>query len=304
MKTRYLPISILYLAILFMFTSCLNTTGDSAAQEAFSKTAATSVQNTESGLKGTEQAVPVYDSNKPEPKTFKFISKLPDTIKEGILIKKYSPAYTSFRIRTSKDITIITDPYEMDEDIEADIVTESHQHLDHCDVSRIKGSYKLFTDPGEYNVKGINIAGIAGHHNVGDMAGTNNIFVFDIDGIRIAEFASQGQEPDEEMYKKISSADVLILQLFDGNGKLTLEECRKITTRLKSKIIIPAHGDDNLKESFAALVGGDVYIADSNEAYVSKSVIQKITRPRVLILDNWENRTGYNPYTYDGEAYD
>ena len=113
----------------------------------------------------------------------------------GIRIKKYPGNYTCFRIITSDGKTLILDPYNMDETVNTDIVTQSHQHYDHNDNSRIIGDYHLITKAGKYEIEGVSISGINGSHNNTDPSGknTNIIYLFEIDGIRIAHFASQGK---------------------------------------------------------------------------------------------------------------
>ena len=93
---------------------------------------------------------------------------------------KYPGDSTAFKFETPAGLVIVVDPYMLNEDVAADIVTESHQHADHADTSRITGTYKLITTPGRFDEKGVSITGVPGHHNQGDQDVTNIVFVFDL----------------------------------------------------------------------------------------------------------------------------
>jgi L-ascorbate metabolism protein UlaG (beta-lactamase superfamily) len=171
----------------------------------------------------------------------------------SVTIKKYPGNFTCFRIVTSRGVIIVTDPFGMNEDVPADIVTVSHEHSDHNDLHHILPPVDPFRYPGEYEIKGVRITGVAGHHNKGDKTTTNVIFIFDMDGIRLAEFASQGEVPSAEMYAAIGRVDILIIQVFaDGLDKLTAGEAEGVIRTLDAKIVIPAHGDITQTEVLAS----------------------------------------------------
>ncbi len=189
-----------------------------------------------------------------------FFSQHPYTAdqSEEIHFTRYPGNSTCFKIETSSGKTIVTDPYAMTEDVEADIVTESHQHSDHNDASRLTGNYFLFTTSGDFLARGIRITGISGKHNRPDIGETNIIYVFDIGGLRIAEFASQGAMPTEDMFAQIGRIDVLIIQPFPQAGdKLSFADVRAIAARTQARVIIPAHGDENAAPALAAMMGGE-----------------------------------------------
>lgn len=214
----------------------------------------------------------------------------------GVFIKKYPDNYTCFLIESPTGVRIITDPYQMNEDVRADIVTESHQHYDHNDVSRIIKPYQLITTIGESNIKGIKITGIAGKHNkneekyLGNVGVTNIIFVFEIAGIKIAQFASQGVMQDTAALMKIGQPDILIIQIGDSeNQKLTIGDVLTIIQKLKAKIIIPAHCFYPQEDSqiLAKLLTNSVVTYVTNgQLMITKEDLQGINSPKIMVLDN------------------
>jgi hypothetical protein len=212
-----------------------------------------------------------------------------DNSQKEVMIQKYPENFTCFLIKAPSGIKIITDPFCMDEKIQPDIVTESHDHGDHSDVSMLIPPYKLFNRPGEFIEKGVKITGIAGRHNRGDSGITNVMYVFDIDGIRIAEFGSQGDMPSPADLKKMGTVDVLMIQLYSvTNDKLTLNESLSIVKTLGVKIIIPAHCDTApaTHTRFAKSLGGnDVTYIKSGQLAISRTELDKIKVPKVVVLD-------------------
>jgi L-ascorbate metabolism protein UlaG (beta-lactamase superfamily) len=212
-----------------------------------------------------------------------------DNVPGEVSILKYPGGYTCFLIKSPAGVRIISDPCGMDETIQPDIVTESHNHGDHSDLSMITKPYKLFTTAGEFSEKGIKITGIAGHHNRGDSWVTNVMYIFDIDGIRIAEFGSQGDMPDQAALKKMGTVDLLIIQLFaNTTDKLTLKESLAIVKSLGAKIIVPAHCDDSPAtfNRFAQSLGSnDVTYIKSGKLTLTRAELDKIKIPKVVVLN-------------------
>ncbi len=210
-------------------------------------------------------------------------------VQKEVSLLKYPANYTSFHIITPAGVKIITNPYNMDETVQPDIVTESHSHGDHGDLSMITPPYQLITTTGKFMAKGVKIAGFPGHHNRLDAEVTNIMYIFDIDGIRIAEFGSQGDMPDHATLAKMGTADVLIVQLFaNATDKLTLNEALTIVKSLGARIIIPAHGDNSaatLKRFAQSLGSNEVTYIKSGKLILTRTELNKIKIPKVVVLD-------------------
>jgi hypothetical protein len=205
----------------------------------------------------------------------------PVSFSEGIWIKKYPGNYTSFKIETSSGFKIITDPYNTDS-VKPDIVTLSHRHFDHCDMSKLMGNYTIIENDEMYNLNGISIEGYRGNHNKGASDSINCVFIFNIEGIKIGQFGSLG----EMLTDDIGKLDVLIILVSKSTAKLTLDEIEIIIRNTGAKIIIPAHGTPNLGEALAAKIGADYWLINTGDIIVTKNNIAKIKKPLVLNLDH------------------
>jgi L-ascorbate metabolism protein UlaG (beta-lactamase superfamily) len=208
-------------------------------------------------------------------------------IDDELHIYKYPGNNTCFKFVTSHGVSMITDPYGMNEDVQPDIVTVSHDHGDHRDFSHIAGEYQLINTEGTFDEKGIQITGVAGHHNRDDKTTTNIIYVFDLDGFRLAQFASQGEMPTEDMFNQIGEVDILIIQIYGtANWKLSAEDASIIAKRLQAKIVIPAHTDTSQNEPLAALLGVKAEEIVTGKLIVTKAGLAEQQTPRVVVLDS------------------
>ncbi len=206
---------------------------------------------------------------------------------KGVLITKYPGNYTCFKFETAEGVIILTDPYNMNETVRADIVTTSHKDFDHADFSRIEGTYQLDDTTGTHTFRGITITGVAGHHNRYDTTTSNIIYVFEMDGLRLAQFASQGERPTEAMYAAIGNVDILIIQIYGAEQKkLDAQEAAQIAQRLQARIVIPAHTDTSQNDRLAAwLTTEKSQKITSGQLFVTQASLAGQDKPRVIVLD-------------------
>ncbi len=159
--------------------------------------------------------------------------------------------HACFCITSQTGLKLITDPYKSPLDPKflyepvnesADIVTVSHDHADHGYVSAVSGNPVVVRNSGITNVKGIEIKGIPTYHDrvKGAQRGPNNIFVFQIDGIRIAHLGDLGHSLSAEQMGELKGTDILFAPT-GGGPTLELQEAIDLWEKLKPRIVIPMH---------------------------------------------------------------
>ena len=86
-------------------------------------------------------------------------------------------------ITSEGGVTIITDPFDKKvgyrlPDIQPDIVTVSHDHMDHNNIKDLKGNFGLFNKPVETELQGVKIKGVETFHDNagGRKRGKNTVF--------------------------------------------------------------------------------------------------------------------------------
>ena len=148
---------------------------------------------------------------------------------------------SSFKI-TSKDITIITDPFGKSTGLitvrgTADVIICTNPKLDWCNnFSSISGNPFLISGPGEYDIKGIAVIGAAADNSE---LGTNAIYSIEIEGIRLAFLGPIKQSQLTDSQKQALEGCDIVLVPIGGKQILDFETAGKIATQLEPFIIIP-----------------------------------------------------------------
>ena len=156
-------------------------------------------------------------------------------------------AHAAFLITSEKGLKIITDPYKTSPGFNhgvinesADIVTVSHEHGDHNNISAVKGNPEIVKTSRE--VKGISIKAVAAAHDDrgGSQRGKNTIFCFSLDGINVCHAGDLGHELTTDQMKAIGIVDVLMIPV-GGFFTINASIATKVCEQLKPKVIIPMH---------------------------------------------------------------
>ncbi len=191
--------------------------------------------------------------------------------------------HACFSVTSDDGVKIITDPYKtgMGEhfkydpiDEPADVVTVSHEHGDHNEVSSISGEPIVIRGPGKVNVKGIEFKGIAGFHDGANGAerGPNTIFTFLIDGIRLTHLGDLGHLLSSEQLGELKGTEILIAPTGAG-PTLELQEVVKLWEQIKPKVVIPMHFS-TVKCSFPKYGADDLMKLVTKAQKVGNSVIE------------------------------
>lgn len=155
--------------------------------------------------------------------------------------------HSSFRIK-GKQATVITDPFDPEmvglkfANIDADIVTISHDHADHNQAQRVTNTRRVVNGPGEYEILGVSIIGIASFHDAqkGVERGKNTIYVYEMDGLRLAHLGDLGHKLEEKQLEEMGDIDVLFVPV-GGVYTINSTEAAEVTQSIEPNIIIPMH---------------------------------------------------------------
>ena len=142
---------------------------------------------------------------------------------------------------------MLTDPY--DESIgyslgvpKANIVTSSHPHPGHGFTSGVGGEPRIVRGPGEYEIAGIFITGIATFHDStkGSERGKNTVYLIEMDDMRLCHLGDLGHPLTAEQAEEIDSVDVMLVPV---GGLSTIDAATAVETvrLLQPRIVIPMH---------------------------------------------------------------
>jgi L-ascorbate metabolism protein UlaG (beta-lactamase superfamily) len=154
--------------------------------------------------------------------------------------------HSCFLIR-GKEKTIITDPchpnlgYRLGEP-EADIATLSHFHPGHSYIEGVADEPKQIKSPGEYEIGGIFITGVATFHDdkKGELKGKNTIYVIEMDGITLCHLGDLGHPLGPNLVEELGDVDILFLPVGEVST-IPVDTAVEIVRQLEPPIVIPMH---------------------------------------------------------------
>ncbi|NLE76160.1 MAG: MBL fold metallo-hydrolase [Chloroflexi bacterium] len=152
--------------------------------------------------------------------------------------------YACFRLR-DRGIAIITDPYDQSlgyrlPRLRGDIVTVSHNHPTHNFVKGVRGYRKVLEGPGEYEVQGVFVSGIATYHDdkKGAKSGGNTLFLFEFDDVSICHLGSLGHPLTQAQTEMLTDVSVLLVPV-GGGSTLDAARASEVISQVEPRIVVP-----------------------------------------------------------------
>jgi L-ascorbate metabolism protein UlaG (beta-lactamase superfamily) len=167
--------------------------------------------------------------------------------------------HSAFRLATN-DSAVVVDPlgdvaglaargglkleYPPIEGVRADLVLVTHEHADHNGADRIEGDpVVLRSTAGRLSSPLGEVLAVASEHDdeAGTRRGPNTIFVFELDGIRVAHFGDFGQRAlRDEQAEAIGAVDLVFVPV-GGDVTLDAVQAAEVVERLRPRWIVPMH---------------------------------------------------------------
>ena len=155
--------------------------------------------------------------------------------------------HASFRLK-GKETSVVTDPFKPGAvglkfpSVEADIVTISHGHEDHNYIAGVSGQPFVIEAPGEYEIKGVSVFGVACFHDAqqGKTRGPNIAYSIEIDGLRVCHLGDLGHKLTNSQIEELNGIDILLIPI-GGTYTLGPKQAVEVITQLEPKIVIPMH---------------------------------------------------------------
>lgn len=200
--------------------------------------------------------------------------------------------HACFLITAASGTRILTDPYDDSigyklGKVEAEVVTVSHDHFDHGHVRRVSTPHQVMKSSG--SAHGIGFKGVKTDHDRegGRQRGANVVFVFEVDGIRVAHLGDLGHVLTPAQEKEIGPVDVILLPV-GGVYTINANEASQVAESLNPKIVIPMHFKTkdlsfDLDPIDRFLQGkGNVHRVETSEIEITRETLPARTEIRVL----------------------
>ena len=148
-----------------------------------------------------------------------------------------------FRLMERGNPSIVTDPYDGRFGLPAlklkgDVVTISHEARGHDCVTAVAGRKHELTGPGEYEIGGVFITGIATAAKA--KTPRNVLFLFDYGGLTIAHLGDMANVPTQTQIEALEQVNVLLVPVGGGNS-LNAAQAAELVSMLEPNIVIPMH---------------------------------------------------------------
>ena len=158
--------------------------------------------------------------------------------------------HSCFRLR-GRAATVVTDPYGKElgltlPRVRADIVTVSHDAGDHNYTRGVKGDFKVLSGPGEYEVSGVFVTGLAlsdrkAAKAARSAATRNTAFLIELDGLTVCHLGDLDTVPTQAMMEEsLSTVDVLLIPV-GGGESLNASQAAEVVSLLEPHVVIPMH---------------------------------------------------------------
>lgn len=155
--------------------------------------------------------------------------------------------HSSFLLEESTGTKIVTDPfkdyvgYSMPS-VEADIVTISHNHDDHNNVSSVLGDPTLLNRAGAYEIGGVHILAQRSYHDdkKGAKRGENLIFKYRMDGVDICHMGDIGEECNAMLVESLMPVNILLIPV-GGTFTVDAEGAKEYVDHIMPDVVIPMH---------------------------------------------------------------
>jgi len=177
------------------------------------------------------------------------------------------------------------------EDVTADLVLVTHDHLDHNAVDTIGGEPTIVRSPGTHESPVGEVVGIASEHDpvAGTQRGANTIFRFTLDGLVIAHFGDFGQTAlRSEQRPLLGGVDVLFLPV-GGGPTIGCEAAAAAVRELGPRLVVPMHYRTEAvnflepPDAFLAALGAETTRLDTTDAE-AEALLGTRSEPTVALL--------------------
>jgi L-ascorbate metabolism protein UlaG (beta-lactamase superfamily) len=160
--------------------------------------------------------------------------------------------HACFQLR-GKNVVLITDPFppqlvpvpsegSRKGNLNASIITVSHNHSMHSCVERVSGNPRVVRGPGEYEISDVLITGVASYHDSqrGQVHGRNTIYIIHMDDLVICHLGDLGHTLQENQLEEVADADVLLIPIGGGNA-LNPTQAAEVISQVEPRLVIPMH---------------------------------------------------------------
>jgi L-ascorbate metabolism protein UlaG (beta-lactamase superfamily) len=148
-----------------------------------------------------------------------------------------------FRLIERGRVTSITDPFAdsigiPSPKLKGDIVTISHDEAGHNFLEAVKSEPHVIRGPGEYEIGGVFVTGVALHNTA---TGRQNVaYLFDYDGLTVLHLGDLSHVPSQSEIEALGQVNVLLIPVGAGNS-LSADQATEVVALFDPYFVVPMH---------------------------------------------------------------
>ena len=205
-----------------------------------------------------------------------------------------------FRMTERGTLTVVTDPFDASTGQEppklrADVVTISRDDPAHNNITAVvgaqRGDVRIVRGPGEYEMGGVFITGVAMKSEVkkGVAPQRSTVYVFNFEGLNVLHLGGLSFVPSQAQIDALETVDVLLTPVGGGDG-LNSAQASEIISLIEPSIVVPmnykvgsgdAHKLDNVNKFLKEMGLSEAKTQDTLK--VTKSSLPEDTQ--VILLE-------------------
>jgi len=153
--------------------------------------------------------------------------------------------HSCFRLAERNAASIVTDPYgpefgHGELNLKADIVTISHDAPGHNAIDVVKKANFFLDIPGEYEIGGVFLTGVATVDGKAEEPRRNVIWLFNFDNYTVAHLGDLDHVPTQSNVEALGPIDVLLIPVGGGRA-LNGGQAGEVISLIEPSIVVPMH---------------------------------------------------------------
>lgn len=154
-------------------------------------------------------------------------------------------------------LAVVTDPYSAGAGLEppklkADVVTISRDHPRHNNVNAVigaqRGDVRKITGPGEYEMGGVFITGVAMRPEKKSADQKCTVYAFNFDGLSVAHLGGLSFVPTQSQIDALETVDVLLVPI-SGDDELNPAQAAEVISMIEPSVVVPMGYGPKSKDS-------------------------------------------------------
>jgi len=154
-------------------------------------------------------------------------------------------------------LAVVTDPYSAGAGLEppklkADVVTISRDHPRHNNVNAVigaqRGDVRKITGPGEYEMGGVFITGVAMRPEKKSADPKCTVYAFNFDGLSVAHLGGLSFVPTQSQIDALETVDVLLVPI-SGDDELNPAQAAEVISMIEPSVVVPMGYGPKSKDS-------------------------------------------------------